>query len=79
MNVDPTTIGADTWISLGTAVIVLGYAVKGTRVVTLLARDVEDLKKGMVDRSEFRVWTSRLARKNPTLHVPELNEDEDDA
>ena len=79
MTVDPTTIGADTWISLGTAVIVLGYAVKGTRVVTLLARDVEDLKKGMVDRSEFRVWTSRLARKNPTLNVPELNEDEDDA
>lgn len=38
--IDAATIGADTWISLGTAVIVLGYAVKGTRVVTLLARDV---------------------------------------
>ena len=77
--IDATQIGADTWISLGTAVIVLGYAVKGTRVVTLLARDVEDMKKGMVDYRDFKVWTSRLARKNPTLHVPELDEDDEDA
>lgn len=76
--IDATTIGADTWISLGTAVIVLGYAVRGTRVVTLLQRDVEDMKRGMVERSDFKVWTSRLARKNPTLNVPELNDDDDD-
>lgn len=79
MTMDPTTIGADTWISLGTAVIVLGYAVRGTRVVTLLQRDVEDMKRGMVERSDFKVWTSRLARKNPTLNVPDLEEDDEDA
>lgn len=77
--IDATTIGADTWISLGTAVIVLGYAVRGTRVVTLLQRDVEDMKRGMVERSDFKVWTSRLARKNPTLNVPEFDEDDNDA
>lgn len=76
--IEATQIGADTWISLGTAVIVLGYAIKGTRVVTLLARDVEDMKRGMVDNRDFKVWASRLARRNPTLEVPEL-EDEDDA
>lgn len=70
-----STIGANTWITLGSAIAVITVAVAGTRAVVNIQRDL----RGILKRIEFKLWAARFQAKNPTIHVPELEDDDEDS
>jgi hypothetical protein len=72
-------IGQDSLINIGTAVVVVTCTVGIAIQAALLKRDVQDLKRGMLHRRDFEVWTLRLARDNPSgIKVPEFKADSSD-
>lgn len=72
MILDVETLSANTVVSLGSAVVVMGAAIKGTMVLTNIHRDIRDLKGQVVKRDELNLLLARMARDNPGLKVEEL-------
>lgn len=72
MILDPETLSANTLVSVGSAVVVMGAAIKGTMVLTNIHRDLSEMKTSMVRRSEVDLWIARLARDNPSLKIEDL-------
>lgn len=72
--IDPSTLSPDSLVSIGTAVVVMGAAIKGTMVLVNIRRDLDDIRSGILRRNEFELWSARLARDNPSLKVPDLEE-----
>lgn len=64
---DPAYLSADTLISLGTAIVVIAAAVRITRSVTNMERDL----RLMLKRADFKVWVAQAQRTNP---LPDFEE-----
>lgn len=75
----PSSLSTDTLVSIGTAVVVIGAAVKGTMVLTNIRRDLDEIRNGIVWKSDFALWKVRLSRDNPNLKVPHLNHADGDS
>jgi hypothetical protein len=71
---DPAKIGPDTWISVMSALVVIGAAIKGTMVLVNIQRDL----RGIVRKADFKLWAARLQIQNRDLNVPELDEEGDE-
>ncbi len=67
------TIGPDTWITLGSAIVVLGFCIAVTRALVNIQHDL----RGNLKRSDFRLWKAHLKIQNPTLLIPELERVDD--
>jgi len=67
-------LSPESLVSLGTAAVVMGAAIKGTMVLVNIRRDLDDIRSGILRRNEFELWSARLARNNPDLKVPDLED-----
>ena len=72
--IDPSTLSPDSLVSIGTAVVVMGAAIKGTMVLVNIRRDPDDIRSGILRRNDLHLWSARRARDNPSLKVPDLEE-----
>lgn len=73
------TLGTDTLISLGTALVITGIAVRSTYLIANVQRDLRELnerQRKAVTRSDLALWASRLRGHNPTITVPELEHED---
>lgn len=67
--IDAQAITPDTWITLGSAGVVVVAAIKGTMVLVNIQRDL----RGILHRKDFSLWAARLKAGNPNLNVPRLD------
>ena len=72
--IESDALSPESLVSLGTASVVMGAAIKGTMVLVNIRRDLDDIRSGILRRNEFELWSARLARNNPDLKVPDLED-----
>lgn len=72
--IESDALSPESLVSLGTAAVVMGAAIKGTMVLVNIRRDLDDIRSGILRRNEFELWSARLARNNPDLKVPDLED-----
>lgn len=67
--IEAVSLTPETLVSLGTAVVVMSAAIKGTMVLVNIRRDLDDIRSSIVRRNEMELWIAKLERDNPNVKV----------
>lgn len=70
---EATTITEKSKVPLKIALLLAGFAAAQAVSFYAVKRDIAELKRDIVSRSEIVEWASDLQRANPSLNVPRVS------